>query len=39
MDLILLSIPTALTILAAIAWAALRWGVDSRPRLPDDHRR
>ena len=38
MDLLTLTslVVSALTILAL---AATRWGVDSRPRLPDDHRR
>lgn len=38
MDLLTLTslVVSALTVLAL---AAARWGVDSRPSLPDDHRR
>ena len=38
MDL-LLAITIFVTSLAGLGYAALRWGVDTRPCLPDDHRR
>jgi hypothetical protein len=38
MDL-LLALLILITSLAALGYAALRWGVDTRPCLPDDHRR
>jgi hypothetical protein len=38
MDL-LLAISILLSGLAALAAAAVRWGADSRDRLPDDHQR
>jgi hypothetical protein len=38
MDLLLITL-TIITGLVALAIAAGRWGVDTRPSLPDDHRR
>ena len=38
MDLLLMTLILVLGVLALIA-APIGWGVDSRPTLPDDHRR
>jgi len=38
MDLLLITL-IIITGLVALAMAAVRWGVDTRPSLPDDHRR
>jgi len=35
----LLILTTLVASLTALAAASLRWGVDSRDRIPDDHRR
>ena len=39
MDLFLLYALIAVVTLLAFGYAATRWGVDTRPCLPDDHRR
>lgn len=42
MDILITTLLLILTLvggLAAVGLAALHWGVDTRPRLADDHRR